>query len=94
MADASGNFTIKLDKPLTDGNKLKVVAEDAAGNISKESEFIGKKDTIAPDAPQTQLSDDGSLVTGKTEANAKITVYDATGKVLGTVFANKDGIFL
>ncbi|WP_228731878.1 Ig-like domain-containing protein, partial [Acinetobacter baumannii] len=50
-------------------------------------------DTIAPDAPQTQLSDDGSLVTGKTEANAKITVYDATGKVLGTVFANKDGIF-
>ncbi|HCJ6424402.1 TPA: BapA prefix-like domain-containing protein [Acinetobacter baumannii] len=93
VADASGNFTIKLDKPLTDGNKLKVVAEDAAGNISKESEFIGKKDTIAPDAPQTQLSDDGSLVTGKTEANAKITVYDATGKVLGTVFANKDGIF-
>lgn len=93
VADASGNFTIKLDKPLTDGNKLKVVAEDAAGNISKESEFIGKKDTIAPDAPQTQLSDDGSLVTGKTEANAKITVYDVSGNVLGTVTANKDGIF-
>lgn len=93
VADASGNFTIKLDKPLTDGNKLKVVAEDAAGNISKESEFIGKKDTIAPDAPQTQLSDDGSLVTGKAEANAKITVYDASDKVLGTVTANKDGIF-
>lgn len=93
VADASGNFTIKLDKPLTDGNKLKVVAEDAAGNISKESEFIGKKDTIAPDAPQTQLSDDGSLVTGKTEANAKITVYDASGNILGIVTANKDGIF-
>ncbi|WP_447505233.1 Ig-like repeat protein Blp2 [Acinetobacter pittii] len=93
VADASGNFTIKLDKPLTDGNKLKVVAEDAAGNISKESEFIGKKDTIAPDAPQTQLSDDGSLVTGKTEANAKITVYDASDNVIGTVTANKDGIF-
>ncbi|WP_391485692.1 Ig-like repeat protein Blp2 [Acinetobacter pittii] len=93
VADASGNFTIKLDKPLTDGNKLKVVAEDAAGNISKESEFIGKKDTIAPDAPQTQLSDDGSLVTGKTEANTKITVYDASDNVLGTVTANKDGIF-
>ncbi|WP_228732609.1 hypothetical protein, partial [Acinetobacter pittii] len=25
-ADASGNFTIKLDKPLTDGNKLNVSA--------------------------------------------------------------------
>ncbi|WP_375037935.1 Ig-like repeat protein Blp2 [Acinetobacter sp. RW6] len=93
VADASGNFTIKLDKPLANGNKLKVVAEDAAGNISKSGEIIGKKDTIAPDAPQTQLSDDGSLVTGKTEANAKITVYDASGNVLGTVTANKDGIF-
>lgn len=27
-ADASGNFTIKLDKPLTDGNKLNVFAQN------------------------------------------------------------------
>lgn len=93
VADASGNFTIKLDKPLTDGNKLKVVAEDAAGNISKANEFIGKKDTIAPDAPQAQLSEDGSILDGKTEANATVNVYDASGKLLGTVKANSDGIF-
>lgn len=93
VADASGNFTIKLDKPLTDGNKLKVVAEDAAGNISKESEFIGKKDTIAPDAPQAQLNEDGSILDGKTEANATVNVYDANEKLLGTVKANSEGIF-
>ncbi|MFV5375610.1 Ig-like repeat protein Blp2 [Acinetobacter calcoaceticus] len=93
VADASGNFTIKLDKPLANGNKLNIFAEDAAGNISKPGVVTGSKDTIAPDAPQVQLSDDGSLVTGKAEANAKITVYDAAGKVLGTVTANKDGIF-
>lgn len=93
VADASGNFTIKLDKPLANGNKLNIFAEDAAGNMSKAGVVTGSKDTIAPDAPQTQLSDDGSLVTGKTEANAKITVYDASGNVLGTVTANKDGIF-
>ncbi|WP_127492657.1 Ig-like repeat protein Blp2 [Acinetobacter calcoaceticus] len=93
VADASGNFTIKLDKPLANGNKLNIFAEDAAGNISKPGVVTGSKDTIAPDAPQVQLSDDGSLVTGKAEANAKITVYDAASKVLGTVTANKDGIF-
>lgn len=92
-ADASGNFTIKLDKPLTDGNKLNVSAQSEGGSESTAASITGAKDTIAPDAPQTQLSDDGSLVTGKTEANAKITVYDASGNVLGTVTANKDGIF-
>lgn len=93
VADASGNFTIKLDKPLANGNKLNVFAEDAAGNMSKAGTVTGSKDTIAPDAPQAQLSEDGSLLTGKAEANAKITVYDASGKILGTVTANKDGIF-
>lgn len=92
-ADASGNFTIKLDKPLTDGNKLNVSAQSEGGRESSAYSITGPKDTIAPDAPQTQLSDDGSLVTGKAEANAKITVYDASDKVLGTVTANKDGIF-
>ncbi|MCU4707259.1 Ig-like repeat protein Blp2 [Acinetobacter pittii] len=92
-ADASGNFTIKLDKPLTDGNKLNVSAQSEGGKESSAYSITGTKDTIAPDAPQTQLSDDGSLVTGKTEANAKITVYDASDNVLGTVTANKDGIF-
>ncbi len=93
VADASGNYTIKLDKPLVNGDKLNVIAQDAAGNNSKVTVVTGTKDTIAPDVPQAQLSDDGSLVTGKAEANAKITVYDATGKVLETVFANKDGIY-
>lgn len=93
VADVSGNYTIKLDKPLVNGDKLNVIAQDGAGNNSKATVVTGTKDTIAPDAPQAQLNDDGTLVTGKAEANAKITVYDATGKVLGTVFANKDGIY-
>ncbi|ENU08000.1 Ig-like repeat protein Blp2 [Acinetobacter calcoaceticus] len=93
VADASGNFTIKLDKPLTDGNKLNVSAQNGGGKESSGAAITGTKDTIAPDSPQAQLSADGSLVTGKAEANAKITVYDAADKVLGTVTANKDGIF-
>lgn len=93
VADASGNFTIKLDKPLANGNKLKVVAEDAAGNISKSGEIIGKTDTIAPDAPQAQLNEDGSILDGKTEPDAKVFIYDANGKLIDTVNASKEGKF-
>ena len=93
-ADASGNFTIKLDKPLTDGNKLNVSAQNEGGKESSAYSITGPKDTIAPDAPRAQLSEDGSILDGRTEPNAKITVYDASGNVLGTVTANKDGIFL
>lgn len=93
VADASGNFTIKLDKPLANGNKLNILAEDAAGNISKPGLVTGTKDTIAPDAPQAQLNEDGSILDGKTEANATVNVYDASGTLLGTVKANSEGIF-
>ncbi|EEY77355.1 hypothetical protein HMPREF0012_00224 [Acinetobacter calcoaceticus RUH2202] len=93
VADASGNFTIKLDKPLTDGNKLNVSAQNGGGKESSGAAITGTKDTIAPDAPQAQLSEDGSILTGKTEGSANISVYDASGKLLGTVKANSDGIF-
>ncbi|MEI1679822.1 Ig-like repeat protein Blp2 [Acinetobacter baumannii] len=93
VADASGNFTIKLDKPLANGNKLKVVAEDAAGNISKPGVVTGSKDTIAPDAPEAQLSEDGSILDGKTEPDAKVLIYDASGKLIDTITASKEGKF-
>ncbi|MEL1747080.1 Ig-like domain-containing protein, partial [Acinetobacter baumannii] len=91
-ADASGNFTIKLDKPLTDGNKLNVFAEDAAGNMSKAGTVTGSKDTIA-DAPEAQLNEDGSILDGKTEPDAKVMIYDASGKFIDTVTASKEGKF-
>lgn len=91
--DSNGNFTIKLDKPLVNGEKVAVIAQDAAGNNSKATVVTGTKDTIAPDAPQAQLNEDGSILDGKTEANATVNVYDASGKLLGTVKANSDGIF-
>lgn len=93
VADASGNFTIKLDKPLANGNTLKVVAEDAAGNISKPGVITGSKDTIAPDAPQAQLNEDGSILDGKTEANATVKIYDASGKLIDTITASLEGKF-
>ncbi|WP_447510733.1 Ig-like repeat protein Blp2 [Acinetobacter geminorum] len=92
-ADASGNFTIKLDKPLTDGNKLNVFAQNGGGKESTGAAITGTKDTIAPDAPQAQLSEDGSILDGKTEPDAMVFIYDASGKFIDTTKANSDGKF-
>ncbi|MCG9510213.1 Ig-like repeat protein Blp2 [Acinetobacter pittii] len=92
VADASGNFTIKLDKPLANGNKLNVFAEDAAGNMSKAGTVTGSKDTIA-DAPEAQLSEDGSILDGKTEPRATVKIYDASGKLIDTITASPEGKF-
>ncbi|MFV5406122.1 Ig-like repeat protein Blp2 [Acinetobacter sp. 228] len=92
-ADASGNFTIKLDKPLTDGNKLNVSAQNEGGKESSAYSITGPKDTRAPDAPEAQLNEDGSILDGKTEPDAKVMIYDASGKFIDTVTASKEGKF-
>lgn len=93
QADAEGNYTIKLDQPLVNGGRVGVTAIDSAGNASKMAVVTGNKDTIAPDAPTAQLNADGTIVTGKTEANAKVSIYDADDNLLGSVIANKQGLY-
>jgi hypothetical protein len=92
-ADQEGNYIIKLEQPLANNNKVTVIAIDAAGNSSKVIAVIGNKDTIAPEAPSAQLNVDGTIVSGKTEANAKVSIYDADGKLLGSVNANSSGLY-
>lgn len=92
-ADQEGNYIIKLEQPLANNNKVTVIAIDAAGNSSKAIAVIGNKDTIAPEAPSAQLNVDGTIVSGKTEANAKVSIYDADGKLLGSVNANSSGLY-
>lgn len=92
QADAQGNYTFKLTDPLPAGEKVTVTATDAAGN-SASNEVMGNKDVTAPDAPTAQLNADGTIVTGKTEANAKVSIYDANNNLLGTVIANKQGLY-
>lgn len=92
-ADAQGDFQITLSPALKDSQKGTVVAEDAAGNISKPVEIKPGFDSIAPDKPTAQINADGTSVTGTAEANAKIEIKDVTGKVIGTGTADADGKF-
>ncbi|ENW08693.1 Ig-like repeat protein Blp2 [Acinetobacter beijerinckii] len=92
-ADNEGSYTIKLEQPLVNGAKVSVTAVDSSGNASKATVVTGTKDTIAPDSPSAQLNADGTIVTGKAEANAKVSLFDADGNLLGTVIANKEGMY-
>lgn len=93
QADNEGSYTIKLEQPLVNGAKVSVTAVDSSGNVSKATVVTGTKDTIAPDSPSAQLNADGTIVTGKAEANAKVSLFDADRNLLGTVIANKEGIY-
>ena len=94
QADQDGNYTVKLNEPLVNGSKVAVSAIDSAGNVSKSTVVTGTKDTIAPDSPLAQLNQDGTIVTGKAEANAKIEVKSADGQTtIGSGTVGADGKF-
>ena len=94
LADQDGNYTVKLNEPLVNGSKVAVSAIDSAGNVSKSTVVTGTKDTIAPDSPLAQLNQDGTIVTGKAEANAKIEVKSADGQTtIGSGTVGADGKF-
>ena len=93
QVDKDGNYSVTLPDALLNNNSLYINAKDKAGNASNYTQVTGTKDTIAPDAPQAQLNENGSIVTGHSEANATINVYDASGQLIGTAKANAQGQF-
>ena len=93
QVDKDGNYSVILPDALLNNNSLYINAKDKAGNASNYTQVTGTKDTIAPDAPQAQLNENGSIVTGHSEANATINIYDASGQLIGMAKANAQGQF-
>lgn len=90
-ADSKGNFKFTI-KPIKSGSKITATATDEVGNVSKTT-TITVADKTAPSAPKVNAVDDNDKsVSGKTEANAMVTVK--SGKTtLGTPKADKSGNF-
>ena len=90
-----GNYKIILDQAITDGSKAIMYVKDSAGNQSKVILVTGNKDTIAPDAANTQINDKGDFVSGYAEAGTKVYVYAADDKTIigGPVLVASDGSF-
>ncbi|MDL5039756.1 Ig-like domain-containing protein [Heyndrickxia coagulans] len=90
-ADHTGAFKVTIAKQKA-GTKLVVYAEDAAGNKSGET-TVTVIDKTAPAAPKVnEVSDASTVVTGTTEAGAKVTVKSGSN-ILGTATADHTGAF-
>lgn len=88
-----GNFEVKLDQPLANGEDIKVSIKDPAGNTSEDVE-MKVPDTTKPAVPEIVLvSTDGKTVTGKAEAKATIIIKDMQGKEIATGTVDEHGSF-
>ncbi|MCS0471982.1 Ig-like domain-containing protein [Curtobacterium flaccumfaciens] len=97
-ANDDGDFSIKLDEPLNDGeHKLELIAQDKAGNTSEETKTTVDVDTEAPTAPvvtsPSDLDNGKGPITGTAEPGSTVIIRDEDGNELGRGEANDDGDF-
>ncbi|HDV0693848.1 TPA: hypothetical protein RHI32_003633, partial [Acinetobacter baumannii] len=89
-ADATGKYSVTLDKIYLNGESLSAIAADKAGNATAPKTIIAP-DTTAPSSLTASIGTAGKVVTGVTEANAVVTVKNAAGIVVGTATADTAG---
>ena len=88
-AASTGAFSVKIAVQKA-GAKLTVRAKDSAGNVSS-SASVTVVDVIAPNKPTVNKVDDNDRkVTGKAEANSRVTVKVGS-KSLGSANADSKG---
>ncbi len=95
VAAGDGSYTIPLTPPLIAGETVTVTATDAAGNESAPTTLVAPDltDNEAPEPPSASINADGTAVTGVTEPDATVTLYDANGGVLYIVVADGSGAY-
>ncbi len=93
VTGADGTFSVVLTPAQTNGQSLEVTANTALGGASLPTE-ITAGDTSAP-APLSDLAvnANGTLVTGRGEVGASVTITGAGGVVLGNATVGANGTF-
>ncbi|QRP69270.1 type I secretion C-terminal target domain-containing protein [Acinetobacter pittii] len=89
-ADATGKYSVTLDKAYLNGESLSATASDQSGNTTVPKTIVAP-DTTAPSSLTATIDTTGKMVAGVTEANAVVTVKNATGTVVGTATADATG---
>ncbi|WP_410204653.1 Ig-like domain-containing protein, partial [Acinetobacter baumannii] len=89
-ADATGKYSVTLDKAYLNGESLSITATDKAGNATAPK-IIVAPDITAPSNLTATIDAAGKAITGVTEANAVVTVKNAAGIVVGTGTADATG---
>ncbi len=85
-----GSYTAPLDPAQANGEALRVVQTDAAGNTSAPLPLTAP-DITAPPAPGATLDPSGAVVTGTGEIGARVTVVDGAGTLLGSAVVTAQG---
>ncbi len=85
-----GSYTAPLDPAQANGEALRVVQTDAAGNASAPLPLTAP-DITAPPAPGAILDPSGAVVTGTGEIGARVTVVDGAGTLLGSALVTAQG---
>ncbi|RSP24956.1 RTX toxin, partial [Acinetobacter baumannii] len=81
-ADATGKYSVTLDKAYLNGESLNAIAADKVGNTTTPKTIIAP-DTTAPSSLTATIDAAGKVITGVTEANATVTVKNVVGTVVG-----------
>ncbi|MFF7708365.1 BapA/Bap/LapF family large adhesin [Pseudomonas sp. NPDC007930] len=90
---ADGSFSVGLNAAQLNGEVLQVRQADAAGNLSASTAYTAA-DVTAPPAPSAlALSADGSVLSGRGEAGATVTVRGPDGSLLGSATVAANGVF-
>ncbi|HCK7400860.1 TPA: type I secretion C-terminal target domain-containing protein [Acinetobacter baumannii] len=89
-ADATGKYSVTLDKIYLNGESLSAIAADKAGNVTVPK-IIVAPDITAPSSLTATIDAAGKAITGVTEANATVTVKDVVGTIVGTGTADVTG---
>ncbi|MFV7499743.1 Ig-like domain-containing protein, partial [Acinetobacter pittii] len=89
-ADATGKYSITLDKAYLNGESLSATAADKSGNATAPKTIVAP-DTTAPSSLTATIDTAGKMVTGTTEANAVVTVKNTAGTIIGTGTADATG---
>ncbi len=93
VIDAESNFVLNLTTPQVDGQVLTIISRDATGNPSTPTE-VTAPDLTAPDAPiVTELTGNGTVLTGTAEAGTTVTVYAPDGTDVGSFLVPDNGQF-
>ncbi len=90
VVSGDGSYTAGLDPAQANGEALRVVQTDAAGNASAPLPLTAP-DITAPPAPGATLDPSGAVVTGTGEIGARVTVVDGTGTLLGSAVVTAQG---
>ncbi len=99
IAGANGVFSITLSPPQIDGEQLRVIASDRAGNPSEAGTVTAPDgstptDTTPPQpASELAISKDGRTVSGRGEPGSTVRILDDQGNVVATGTVQADGHF-